>query len=210
MANDLTTPAGYMRDARGRLVPLEMIRPVDQLRTELVTKLIQQAEAMARTMVEFRSACDTEIGAFVDLSAAEYDVKHGGQRGNLQLVSFDGLFKVQRQVSDRLTFDERLQHAKALIDACLEEWSEGADNRIRLIVQDAFQVDKTGSINVDRVLGLRRIKIDDPQWLRAMQAINDSIQTDSSKSYLRFYRRSSVDDAWTPISLDLANVGGAS
>lgn len=208
--NQFTPPEGYMRDHRGRLIPVSMVKPVDQLRTELVARLIAQAEAMAHTLAEFRSACDSEIGAFVDLSAAEYDVHHGGRRGNLQLVSFDGLFKVQRQVSDRLTFDERLQHAKALIDECLEEWSQGADEKIRLLVQDAFQVDKSGAINVDRVLGLRRIKIDDEKWLRAMQAINDSIQTDSSKSYLRFYKRGSVDDAWTPISLDLATVGGGS
>lgn len=200
-----SAPDGYQRDSRGRLVPEGLIKPVDSTRSLLVTEIIDRVRAMAGVLQEFREETEDEIRAFLALSAEEYDVHYGGQRGNLNLVSFDGLLKIQRQISDQLSFDERMQTAKKLIDECLADWSEGSDDRIRLIVQDAFQVDKKGKISTERVLGLRRIQIKDEKWVRAMSALSDSIQVDSSKSYLRFYERESVEAEWTPISLDFSS-----
>ncbi|MBV5329997.1 MAG: DUF3164 family protein, partial [Chlorobium sp.] len=91
----------------------------------------------------------------LDLSAEKYGVTLGGVKGNINLVSFDGRFKVLREVSERLDFDERLQAAKALIDECLREWTRDSGAEVRTLIEDAFQVDKKGRINTQRILGLR-------------------------------------------------------
>jgi len=57
-----------------------------------------------------------DVGAFIQLSAEKYEVKVGGNKGNVSLLSFDGRYKIVRQVAENITFDERLQAAKALID----------------------------------------------------------------------------------------------
>ncbi|WP_337050261.1 DUF3164 family protein, partial [Serratia fonticola] len=72
--------------------------------------------------------------------------------------------------------------AKDIIDECVMEWSEGANANLRAIIFDAFEVDKAGKLSVSRILSLRRIKIDDPRWLTAMEAISESLQVAVSKT----------------------------
>ncbi len=58
-------------------------------------------------------------------------------------------------------------------------------------------------MNSARILSLRKLKISDDRWKRAMQAIADSLQVAGTSTYFRVYRR---DDAgkYQPVSLDLA------
>lgn len=199
-------PEGYLQDQAGRLVPIDMVSEIDITRHELVNEIVNKARELQEKMREFKLSTLGDVNAFVDLSAERYDIKLGGRKGNVTLVSFDGRYKVQRAISDSLVFDERLQVAKELIDQCIHRWSEGARDELKVIVDDAFQVDKTGKISTGRVLGLRRHKITDPQWLQAMDAIADSIQVTGSKTYIRLYERIGESDQWRPIALDLANL----
>jgi hypothetical protein len=64
-------------------------------------------------------------------------------------------------------------------------------------------VDKAGKINAARVLGLRRLEISDPDWQKAIRAINESIQVSGSKQYLRFYERNGQGE-YVQIPLDVA------
>ncbi|MGI1669977.1 MAG: DUF3164 family protein [Neptuniibacter sp.] len=199
-------PEGYMMDAKGRLVPVKMVSEIDTTRHDLVLEIISKAEALQLQLKEFKTATLDDIGAFIDLAGERYQVQIGGDKGNVTLTSFDGLFKIQRAIQERLMFDERLQAAKKLIDNCIHRWSEGSKAEIKVLVDDAFQVDKEGLISTGRVLSLRRHNIEDEEWQRAMQAIADSIQVTGSKTYVRIYKRAGVDHKWQPLSLDLAAV----
>ena len=106
-------------------------------------------------------------------------------------------------VNDNLQFNEKLQIAKQLIDECIKEWATGARPELRALIDNAFAVDKQGNISTARVLGLRRLDISDPKWLKAMQAITDSVQVVSSKTYMRFYERQK-DGSYKQIPLDVA------
>lgn len=194
----------HLKDSKGRLVPIELVKPIDLVRSRVIEQLIARAMLARAELTSFKTWANGELEAFLELSAEQYGVEAGGTKGNVTLISFDGCRKVTRQIQDRITFDERLQAAKALIDECLNEWTDGVDSRICLIVQDAFQVDQKGKISTERVLSLRRIKIEEPKWVSAMKALDDSIQVESTKSYLRFYERDTPEAPWRPISLDLA------
>jgi hypothetical protein len=200
------TIVDHMVDAQGRLVPRKLVKDIDLARDSLVRELIGKAVALSKLLAAFKAEAARDLQAFVDLSAEQYGVTVGGGKGNLTLLSYDGRFKVTRQIADHLVFDERLQAAKRLIDECIREWSAGSDDKIRALVEHAFQVDKQGKVSTERVLGLRRLNIDDATWLRAMRAISDSVQVSSSKSYLRFYERVGDSEQWQAISLDLASV----
>jgi hypothetical protein len=78
------------------------------------------------TLARFKAAAFGDIEAFIDLSAEQYQAQIGGKKGNLTLYSFDGRYRIQRANQDRITFDERLQAARVLIDECLTDWTEGA------------------------------------------------------------------------------------
>lgn len=201
-----TIPPGYMQDAKGRLTPVEMVAAIDKLRDDTVERIVARALALQSEMREVKTQTLSDIQAFVELSAERYGVEMGGVKGNVQLMSYDGRYKVLRSIAEYITFDERLQVAKELIDSCIHRWSEGARSEIRALVQDAFQTDKTGKISTSRVLGLRRLDISDKEWQQAMQAISDSIQITGSKTYIRIYRRVGESDQFEPVSLDIAGL----
>jgi Protein of unknown function (DUF3164) len=203
-----TTPniPGHRVDSQGRLVPESMVQEIDKLRDELVLTLAARAERLSQHIAQEKAFFFSEIDAFVSLSLSEYGVERGGEKGNVTLISYAGNYKIVRAVAELIRFDERLQAAKVLIDACLNDWTSEARSEIRVIVQDAFRVDQAQNIRVQQVLGLRRFKINDERWERAMLAIGESIQIVGSKSYVRFYTRISGTDQWRAIPLDIATV----
>lgn len=199
-------PDGYKADRRGRLVPIETIKPVDLLRDELVCKLITEAKVHRDALTAFKQRLFSEIEAFVDLSMQEYDIQHGGTKGNISLYSFDGRYRIQIAISDRVILDERLQAAKHLIDECFREWTADSRPEIRAIIDNAFAVDKEGNLNTYRVLGLRKLDIKDDKWQMAMKAIAEAVTVVGSTSYGRLYERVGDTERYAPICLDFAGV----
>ncbi|MFW2176635.1 MULTISPECIES: DUF3164 family protein [unclassified Moraxella] len=205
MANQTQIPEGYVKNAKGHLVPVDSVKAIDQLRDSTVKDMVVIAKELSEAMREKKEKLFSLFEDFVQLSASEYDTKVGGEKGNTTILSFDGQHKVQLAVNDNIVFDERLQVAKSLIDECLHEWTKDSNDNIKAIIDNAFQVDKEGKINTRRVLGLRSLQINDEKWLKAMEAISDSIQVTSSKEYIRVYERDS-EGKYNQIPLDFSNV----
>lgn len=199
------TPEGYMENSQGHLVPLGLVPEIDQARNDLVCEIITKAKDLSGVLAKFKIEVMGDIEAFVSLSAEKYGLSVGGKKGNVQLVSYNGKYKVMRAVNERITFDERLQVAKDLIDECLQDWSQGSRDEIKALINDAFYVDKQGKINTNRILGLRRLDIVDKRWGQAMNAISESIQVSGTKSYVRIYERRE-DGSYQQINLDLAAI----
>lgn len=204
--NTQQIPSGFRQDAQGRLIPESMIKPIDIERDRLVHQLVGKANILSNTLAEYKAAAFGDIEAFIELSAEQYGAKLGGKKGNVTLFSFDGRFKIQRAVQDSIAFDERLQAARALIDECLQEWTQDARPEVLALVNDAFRTDTNGEIRTARVLALRRLEITDERWKRAMTAIGEACQVVGSKSYIRLYERVGDSEQYQPISLDIAGV----
>ena len=194
----------YMEDGQGRLVHVDNVKEIDKTRDGLVLHLVYNARKVQKSMGDFKAMALSEIDAFVDLSAQEYDVEIGGKKGNMTLYSYDMKYKAQIQISEYLVFDERLQVAKKMIDDCLNKWTKDSRAEIKTIINDAFTVDQEGRINTRRILSLRRLDIQDELWQKAMTAITDSLQVAGSKSYFRMYKRTGPESSWQNITLDMA------
>lgn len=192
-----------MKNAQGHYVPLELVKPIDKIRDELVKEIIADAQAIALQIQSFKQRSFGKIADFVSLSAQEHGLDWGGKKGNINLTSYDAEYKIVRAMDEYFTTNEQLQVAKELIDQCIHRWSEGSNANIRALVQDAFQVDKRGCINIKRILGLRRMDIEDEQWQQAMKAISDSLQVAGTKEYLRLYKKDTSGE-YQQISLDVA------
>jgi len=201
-------PAGYRQDSAGRLVPEDSIRQIDLLRDDLVRRIAERAERLGQELRQFKEDTLSEIAAFVETSAQEYNVKLGGTKGNVQLTSYDGKYRILRANHDSMTFDERLLAAKELIDECLRDWSgrPGVPNGLIVIANKAFRRNAAGEISVSRVLDLRSHDIDDPRWQKAMEIITDSIRVQASITYLRLYKRAGQTDQYDQLPLDIAKV----
>lgn len=197
-------PEGYKADAKGNLIPLANIRPIDLMRDELVLDLAGKAELLQQDIRDFRDGAFADIAAFVEISAERYDTVVGGKKGNVTLYSFDGQYKIQRDISQHLRFDEGILAAKALIQTCLDEWTAGGRSELKALVAKAFEVDAEGNLSTNRILGLRRVHIEDARWKQAMEAIGDALQIIGSKAYFRIYKRVGDSDKYEPISLNIA------
>lgn len=197
---------GYRKNALGHLVPVDKIAPIDLARDELVTEKAFRIKALQADLRRLKAEIMGDIEAFVALAAEKYGANIGGQKGNVTLMSFDGRYKLRRQIGENLTFDERLQAAKALIDECIREWTEGSRTELQALINDAFQVDKEGRINTARILGLRRLNIEDARWLRAMEAISDSLQVSGTTAYFRLYERQGDGERYASVPLDMAAI----
>lgn len=196
----------YMKDAKGRLVAKSMVKDIDLARDEFVRECIMKSKAVQAAMAEFKRSMHADFNAFLEMSAERYGVDLGGRKGNVTLTTFDGTQRIQIQVSDCIDFTEGLQAAKVLVDECVKEWTADARAEIKTLIDGAFDTDKQGKINTQRVLALRSLKIDHPKWLRAMEALSDSITVVGSRSYIRLYERPTPDDEYQHIHLDIAKL----
>ena len=205
VSDDNESRTFYMENAKGHLIPIDKVKPVDKLRDEVVKDMIAIAIKQRADMRLAKRKLFDAFNDFVALSAQEYDVQMGGKKGNTTLLSYDGKYKVQLAVAENIVFDERLQVAKTLIDECLTDWTQDSNDNIKALINQAFQVDKEGNISTGRVLALRSLDINDAKWDRAMDAISDAIQVTDTKEYIRFYERDDTG-AYHQISLDFSNV----
>ena len=207
MTNGTTElPAGYRQDYKGRLVPEALIKPIDKARDELVTEIIRLALPQRETLVEFKRRVIGDIQAFVELSAEQYGVKLGGQKGNVSLSSFDGRYMIRLTNAEHITFDERIEAARELIDRCLNRWTEGSRPEIKTLVERAFRTNSKGQLRTAEVLGLKDLDIQDSEWQTAITALMDSITVSGSTAYINLYERVGDTEKWRHISLDLAAV----
>lgn len=198
----------YWLDAAGNKIRLSNIGPVDQMKHEVAMRLTAEAKLLQSAMADFKKTAFDEVMSAKDLIFEKYEVTLGGKKGNISLKAFDGSAEVKVAVAELISFGPELQAAKALIDECIEDWAEGANDNIRTLVEDAFQVNKQGRIDTGRVLGLRRLKMNgpdgqpDPRWSRAMDAIADAVQVNGTATYIRFYDHAGAG----AISLDFAKL----
>lgn len=198
----------YWLDAAGNRIRLANISEIDQVKEDVTRRLVAGAKSLQGAMIAFKRVAMEEVMAAKSLIFEKYEVTLGGKKGNITLKSFDGTQEVQVAVAEQISFGPELQAAKALIDECIEDWAAGANDNIRTLVEDAFQVNKAGRIDTGRVFGLRRLTMKDrdgnpdARWARAMDAIADAVRVDGTVTYVRFYDRAGGG----AVSLDFAKL----
>ena len=195
----------YMKDRKGRLVPISQISDYDLAMDSFVREQVAAAKLKRDELSEFKRRAFDECYAWLDLVAEKYGRTRGGAKGNVTFSSFDGGEQITIRVQETLTFGPELQIAKELFDECVTDWSKGANANLQAIVTDAFQVDKEGQLNTGRILSLRRVKIQDERWIKAMDAISESLQVAMSKTYINF-REKDKSGKLVDIPLDIAAI----
>ena len=82
-------PAGYWRDAKRTLTPVDLLKEIDIQRDALVGDLVVQAIQAREFLRQLKLASFGDIQAFKELSAEQYDVSLGGKKGNVTLYCYD-------------------------------------------------------------------------------------------------------------------------
>lgn len=128
-------------DVKGCLVFEEMIKFIDLECDCFVQEIVVKGKVLNKVLLDFKLVIFGDIEVFIILLVEQYQVKVGGKKGNVFLVSFDGCYKVIWVMVDNIVFDECLQVVKVLIDECFYEWMEGVCVEVIMLINDVFCVD---------------------------------------------------------------------
>lgn len=194
----------YLRDVKGRLVPKDAIQPVDLLIDEQVRVIAYYARHLSKQVARYKAHTIDDIAGLRALVGQEHGVDLGGKKGNLTLTSHDGLKKVSVKIADITYFGIELQAAKAKFDECIRAWAEGANPKLRALVDLAFQADQEGRINRGNLLYLQRLAVDDPTWKEAVELIRAAERPAGTKEYITVHEREDVGAPWKLVAIDVA------
>lgn len=209
------TAAAMLSDGKGRFCPVNIISDIDLARNTLVNSRNEKALELSTLIEQFKAETFADIDAFIDISNSEHDGKIGVVsenskrkvwKGNIQLINYSATQKINLKISDKIAFSEKLNNAMEKLQGLIKAHSSDIDDIIKVLINEAFRVDKTGYIDTQKILELRRYKINHPVWKSAMDDIAESIQIVGSKSYLQFWHRDTPEAEWQSIALDIARL----
>lgn len=199
---------GFWLNKKGDAVHPDNVKATEQLKDELVERLIDKSLNLSESISEFKTLSFQEVEDYYKLLLQEYgeDEKKNSKKGNLTIENFSGTAKVTINIADRIAFDEKLNIAKEKIDEYLHEITKDSSADIQTLITKAFEVDKKGDVNAKKILALKAYEIRNPLWLEAMEIISEATEIVSSKSYIRFYTREDREKEYKLIPLDIAGV----
>ena len=199
-------PRGYWRNARGNLVHERNVKPVDRDMDEVVRRVHGFGAPLSEQMWRFRDYALSDLASFAERVVERYGGRLRGRKGNLQLITFDGCYRVNLAQADRIAVGPEIVAAQALVEECVKRWGSRSDLKLRALVDQAFVTGADGAVSVANLLRLRRVEIDDEQWRRAQDAIADALRPAGKAEYIRLYRRETPAESWEPVPLHLATV----
>lgn len=196
-----------MTDAMGNAVPVRYVSAYDRTRDASVrrihTRFLKARATLEKVMRESLQDLDKIAAA-----RGEAGIQ-GGEKGNLQVSSFDGLVTVGLVVRYEINLDERVRQARDLMLDYARGLADklGGDDAQALLelIDEAFQASRTGLLSVSRVLSLMRRDIKAPQWQAAKKLLAESMETRRGKSYLRVEARPDRQHNPVPVRLDIAD-----
>jgi len=194
--------------ATGQSVPQSFVPARDKRATKIVHTHIKVAQAISEKLTSLRDDVLQAVTDFVAWSEAENGVSTpGGAKGNINLTSFDGLTQIRIRKPEYIEFDERLDQAKTIMFDYLKSLGNTPEAQIAItIVTEAFTTTRDGRVRADSVLAVdRRIRLDAPQWRKAMALLHESRMAIAAKTYVRFYTRPDTEADFVMIPLNIAD-----
>jgi microcystin degradation protein MlrC len=196
---------GFMFDEHGNMIRVDKIKDHDLLRDQLVRDMARDSAVLADEIQAVKNKFATRFEQHIDRMAALYQVKLGGKKGNVQLLTIDKKLKVERTKQDRLTTNEHMVVATQLVDQCLNGWSKGSNRNLQAFVRKYFRTDAKGNYNIADLQRVRKLKLETPDelWTKAMEALDNALEHDYTATYFRaFYRED--DGRYVQIPLDIS------
>ncbi|MBL0949181.1 MAG: DUF3164 family protein [Pseudomonas sp.] len=209
MAEQIEIPEGWVRNAAGGLQHESEIREQDKMRDMVVMGIVKDAVRLHEELKALKKRALEEIDDLIVIAGEKFDMKLGGPKGNVSLISFDGNYKVKRIYSNVMAFTEEMEVAKIKVFECISRWgqtvNEDAHKHLFTLATNAFRLNTKGEISLSRVLEMTRVDIDDEDWKQAMAAVKDSIIVNGKAVYIQVQERVG-EKAYKTILLDIAGV----
>lgn len=202
----ITIPDGYIMKANGDLVKEENLTPVEREEHKLVNLLFPKAEALHDSIGRFKYEAMNAVEEFVKRCVAEHGVRRFERiKGNIQFVTVDGKYKIQRAIDEKIEYDSTIEVARQKFDMYVDVLEQQSGDDAKLFIKEAFSM-KNNRWSVSKLVELCNKKIDHPLYKQAAKALREALFVGSSKAYLRFYIRDDADEQWVPMPLQFSSV----
>lgn len=192
-----------MRDSNGQEVPVKYVSAYDKLRDK-ITRRIKARFLKARAALE--AVVSESIADLDELAKCKESV---GAKGNFQARSFDALIQVSIRQQYNILLDERVVRARELmlgyVEGVLAKIGGNDAQALKLIVAEAFKANAQGFLSTGKIMSLLRMEIDNADWRKAKQILQDAIKPQKGKRYLACEVRRSTQEDFRQIRLDIAD-----
>lgn len=193
----------YWIDGEGIKVPEKMVSDADKARDKMVNDVVGTAAMLRNLLIEAKRTMGKKISDYLESVADSYGESW---EGNAKIRDYSHTLEIEVKKAKLLAFDETLNIAKTKIDKCIERWSNNARKEIIALVNQAFQVNQKGQMDVKALLKLPRLEIDDFEWREAMEIIQNAVTVHATKTYLNF-RVKDESGEWSTIVLNFSALG---
>jgi hypothetical protein len=173
----------YWVDGEGARWPLKAVSKADQKRDEVVESLVASALKLQMIIKQVKRAMNAQIQEYLNEVAESY-WEHW--QGNAKIKNFSQDKEVEVNIAKQLSFDETLHVAKVKIDKCITQWAEGSKAEIIALVNQAFQVNQKGQMDVKALLKLPRIQSSNPmcEAMEIIQERGDGAEHEANLNFL--------------------------
>ena len=189
-------------DIKGDKVPARYVCKFDKAR-DAVTRKIHKRFLAGRKMLEkiVRDSI-SDLDGLMKLKASV------GAKGNFQTSSFDGLIQVSIDQQYNIQLDERVSKARELMLEYVQSRLNRMDKEdvfLRKLVEDSFRANAKGYLPISSILKLTRYEVKDARWNEARGILQDAMKPVPGKRYLNCRVRSTPQQDFKTIRLDLAD-----
>jgi hypothetical protein len=137
----------------------------------------------------------------------EHSTAKKNSKGNFELVSDDGAFKVLTTVQARKAFDERAGEAEKLLRDFLQQTIKGRNKEAYQLVATLLERKVGGDYDIRLIQRLYKMEneYDHPSWKKAIELFKEAYRELDSAKYVRFYQKTAVGP-WILINLAFSNI----
>lgn len=188
-------------DPQGLEIPPSRVTKQEKAREHTVDRVFAEVWKLRKALIAGKQQITGLVENHLDEFARQ--AKLDGWKGNASITNFGNDLRIERSVNELLDFTEEIGLAQQKIGECIRRWSDKANRNLRLVVDDAFRTDSKGKLNKKRIIGLKRLEIDDETWKEAMALIDDAIRIVDSRIYYTFHVKDETGN-WLSVSLNFS------
>lgn len=170
---------GYWINGLGDPIPPKLVNDSEKKRENYIQRIGNRMLRAAAALEATKRQVESLVEEYIATLELPEDWK-----GNLEMTSYDGSFKIVVQQNPVMEFTDKLLTAKAKLDELLNKWTAGSRDELKIIVNNAFVARSKGQIDKRAVLALRNLKIQDPEWQEIMNMISESVTVTSRRQYI--------------------------
>lgn len=192
-----------IKDSQGRLCPVSMFSDVQIARDRLIKQQVSEAIRRAAELDIYHKDLIMEITEFFRISAAEHGTKGLGDEDGATMTTINGLMKIKLVKAKSAIANEKLMIAKGLLEDMVEKRGSNLEPFFKTLALSAFETTATGQMRIDKVVELKSLRCEYPEWIEIKNALEQAIEFVFKKRYVVFYIRQSIKDDWQQLSLKL-------